>query len=60
MGRNAGKAVKEIEKEFSIWKELQAKHVNDIPFFHYSQGKVDQLESKLDIVSRLEMQNGNL
>lgn len=54
MERAREEKVKELEFYISIWKENQRKHPEDEMFFHYMQGIIDDLESKLDILTRLE------
>lgn len=53
----AKEAIKKIEWEISIWKQNQERYWQDEEFFHYSQRLIDQLEDRLDKVSRLENWN---
>ena len=46
--------INELEFRISLWKNLQAEHVYDEAFFHYSQKIIDDLEVALDMASRLE------
>lgn len=54
MERSEKERIKEIESCIEIWKDNQWKHSTDEAFFHYSQGIIDELESKLDIITRAE------
>lgn len=60
MEREEEKAVSELEKQISIWKESQVIHANDMDYFHYSQRQIDGLEMELDRISRMENGNGYL
>lgn len=57
MERAREKEIREIEFEIHIWRENQVKHTYDEAFFHYSQRLIDQLEDRLDKISRLENWN---
>lgn len=42
----------EVIAQVKIWRESQREHASDINYFHYSQNKIDELESKLDGLMR--------
>ena len=46
--------IDELEFYACIWKDIQAKHVDDEAFFHYTQNIIVALESELDILTRME------
>lgn len=54
MGQNAEREAEKLIQEISVWKQRQRDYGSDIPFFHYSQAKIDFLEGELDRVTRLE------
>lgn len=60
MGQNAEREAEELRQETSVWKRVQQDYGSDLPFFHYSQAKIDFLEGELDRVTRLEKQNEDL
>lgn len=60
MEREEQKTVNRLKKDIFIWKESQAIYADDIDYFHYSQGYIDRLETKLDRISRMENGNGYL
>lgn len=43
-----------LENEIGLWKEMQNGHLRDEAFFHYSQRIIDELEYRLDLLSRFE------
>lgn len=46
------KEIMKLLKLLAIWKNSQAKHSYDLDYFHYSQRKIDELEGKLDVLTR--------
>lgn len=54
MARDGKKRIREIERCIEYWKENQRMHSADEAFFHYSQGIIDKLECRLDILTRAE------
>ena len=47
-------AIRETELEIEIWKNNQEKFRGDISFWHYAQNQIDELEVRLDKITRLE------
>lgn len=52
MERSREERIADLEFDIGIWKENQRRHLDDEPFFHYTQGLIDKAESELDILTR--------
>ena len=49
--------IREIEFQIQILKKSQWKHPGDEEYFHHVQKEIDELESRLDVLTRLEQEN---